>query len=97
MSKRHENEQFIHDIQIFSGKNIDFDEWIAQIEKVSSLTCKPEYVLALANSSGIPYKLISQTPSNTAWSKLKRKLQEVYSLVANKHTHGHRCVKKTAC
>ena len=26
--------------------------------------------------------MISQTPSNTAWSQLKRKLQEVYSLVA---------------
>ena len=33
MSKRHENEHFIRDIQIFDGKNIDFDEWIAQIEK----------------------------------------------------------------
>ena len=49
-SKRHENEQFIHDIQIFIGKNIDFDEWIAQIEKVSNLTGKPEYVLTLAKS-----------------------------------------------
>ena len=26
--------------------------------------------------------MISQTPSNTAWSKLKRRLQKVYSLVA---------------
>ena len=26
--------------------------------------------------------MISQTPNNTAWSKLKRKLQEVYSSVA---------------
>ena len=26
--------------------------------------------------------MFSQTPSNTAWSELKRKLQEVYSLVA---------------
>ena len=26
--------------------------------------------------------MISQNPSNTAWSELKRKLQEVYSLVA---------------
>ena len=81
MSKRHENEQFICDIQIFNGKNIDFDEWIAQLEKVSNLTGKPEYILTLAKSSGTPYKIISHTPSNTAWNKLKRKLQEVYSLV----------------
>ena len=36
MSKRQENEQFIHDIQMFNGKNIAFDECIAQIEKVSN-------------------------------------------------------------
>ena len=57
MSKRHEKEQFICDIQMFNGKNIDFDEWIAQIEKVSNLTAKP--VLALAKSSGTLYKMIS--------------------------------------
>ena len=51
--------------------------------KVSNLTHKPVYILALAKSSGsTPYKMISQTPSNAAWSELKRKLQEVYSLVA---------------
>ena len=33
MSKIHKNEQFIRDIQIFVGKNIDFDEWIAQLKK----------------------------------------------------------------
>ena len=37
MLKRHENEQFICDIPMFNGKNIDFDEWIVQIEKVSKL------------------------------------------------------------
>ena len=82
MSKRHENEQFICDFQMFNGKNMDFDEWIAQIEKVSNLTGKPEYILALAKSSGTPYKMIFQTPSKTAWSELKRKLPEVYSSVA---------------
>ena len=51
-------------------------------EKVSSLTGKPEHILVLAKSSGIPYNMISQTPSSTAWNELKRKLQEVYSLVA---------------
>ena len=82
MSKRHENEQCIHDIQMLNGKSIDFVEWIAQIEKVSNLTGKSEYILTQAKLSGTPYKMISQTPSNTAWNRLKRKLQEVYSLVA---------------
>ena len=68
MSKGNENKQLICDIQMFNGKNIDFDEWITQIEKVSNLTSKPEYVLILAKSSGTPYKIISQTPSNTAWA-----------------------------
>ena len=82
MSKRHENEQFLYDIQMFSVKNKDFYEWIAEIELVSILTGKPEYILTLAKSSGTPYKMLSQSPSNTAWSELKRKLQEVYSLIA---------------
>ena len=56
--------------------------WIVQIEKVYKLMGKPEYILTLAKSSGTPYKIISQTPSNTVWSKLKRRLQEVYSFVA---------------
>ena len=58
MSKRHENEQFIRDIQIFDGKNIDLSEWIAQIKKVAHLTGKSEYLLALAKSSNTPYKMI---------------------------------------
>ena len=64
MSKRHANKQFIHDIQMFNGENIDFDEWMAQIEKVSYLTGKPEYILPLVKSSGTPNKMISHTPSN---------------------------------
>ena len=53
-------------------KNKDFDEWIVQIKKVPNLTGKPEYVLTLAKSSGTHYEMTSQTPSNTAWSELKR-------------------------
>ena len=54
MLKTHENEQFIRDIQIFDSKNIDFDEWIAQIEKVELLNGKPEYLFVLAKSSNTP-------------------------------------------
>ena len=85
MSKRHENEQFIRDIQIFDGINIDFDEWSAQIEKVVLLTGKPKYLLALAKSSNTPYKIISQCPKETPWDDLKCKLQEVYLMVAMKY------------
>ena len=65
MSKRHENEQFVRDIQIYDGKNIDFDEWIAQIEKVVLPTGKQEYLLALAKSSNTSYKMISQCSKET--------------------------------
>ena len=82
MSKRHENEQFIRDIQIFDSRNIDFDEWIAQIKKVALLTGKSEYLLALAKSSNTPYKIISQCPKETPWDDMKCKLQEVYLMVA---------------
>ena len=77
MSKRHENEQFIRDIKIFHGKNSEFDEQIAQIEKVAILTGKSEYILALAKSSNTPYKLILQCPCETPCDDLKQKLQEV--------------------
>ena len=49
--------------------------------EASNLTGKPEYVLTLAKSAGTR-KMISQTPSNTVWSEVEKRLQEVYSLVA---------------
>ena len=49
----------------FYGKNIGFEEWITQIEKVALLTGKPEYLLAVAKSSYTPYKMISQCPNET--------------------------------
>ena len=85
MSKRHENEQFIRDIQIFDGKHIDCNKWIAQTEKVVLLTGKPGYLLALAQSSNIPYKMISQCLNETPWDDLKCKLQEVSLMVATEY------------
>ena len=85
--QRHENEQFIRDIQTFDGKNIDFNEWITQIKKIALLTGKPEYMLALAKLSNTPDKMISQYSNETPWDDLKCKLQEVYSMVATEcHT-----------
>ena len=85
MSKRHENKQFIRDIHISDGKNIDFDEWITQIEKVTLLTGKSEYTLVLAKLSNAPYKLISQCSSEMSWDDLKWKIQEVYSMVSTEY------------
>ena len=59
--------------------------WISQIEKVVLLTCKPEYLLALAKLSNTPYKMILQCPNVTPWVDVKHKLQEVYSMVATEY------------
>ena len=78
-------------------KNIDFGEWIVQIEKISKLMGKPEDVLTLAKLSGTSYKMIPQTSSNTVWSELKRRLQEVYSFVAtDRHVATDLLIKQHA-
>ena len=80
---------------MFNGKNIDFDEWIAKIEKVSNMTAKPQ-LLTLAKSLGMPYKMIFQTPSNTAWGELRRKIARSLFLSGKRHECGQRSVKRTA-
>ena len=62
-------------------KNIDFDEWITQIEKVVLLTGKLEYI-SFSQIIKHPIQMISQCPNETPWDDLKCKLQEVYSMVA---------------
>ena len=95
MSKRHENEQFICDIQMFNRKNIDFDEWIALIEKVSNSTGKPEYVLALAKSSGTPYKMIAQISKQHCMEQAKREIARSLFFSGSRCACSHRSVKKT--
>ena len=94
MSKRHENKQFIRDIQIFDSKNINFDECITHIEKVALLTDKSEYTLALAKSSNTPYKMIWQCSSETPCNDLKYKLQEVYSMVVTEYHAATNLLRK---
>ena len=92
--QRHENEQFIRDIQIFDSKNIDSGEWIAQIEKVALLTGKSEYTLALAKSSNTPYKMLLQCPIETPLDDLKCKLQEMHLMVATKYNTATDLLRK---
>ena len=41
---------------MFNGKNIDFDEWIAEIGKVPNLTGKPEYMCTQQNHQALLIK-----------------------------------------
>ena len=75
---------------MFKGKNIEFDVWIAQIEKVSNLTGKPEYILTLAKSSGTPYKMISHKQHSMEQAK-KETTRSLFSS-GNRYACSHRFV-----
>ena len=62
-SSLQENLYFINDIPVFKAKDPQsFDEWLDQIDKVTSLTNKDPYKLALAKSQGSSSKTISSYP-----------------------------------
>ena len=93
MLKRHENEQSIHDIPMFSGKNIDFDEWIVQIEKVSKLMGKPEYVLTLTKSSGTPYQNDLLDSKQYCMEQIKKETARGILLCHSRCTCSHWSIK----
>ena len=67
-----ENQHFISDIPIFKAKDPQsFDEWLAQIDKVASLTNKDPYKLVLAKSQGSFRRAISSFPPSMGWHKIK--------------------------
>ena len=45
----HEYDNFMTDIPIYDGKNMDLASWMLQIEKVALLIYSQEYKLATAN------------------------------------------------
>ena len=95
---QHLHQQTLNQSQLNdTSGNILNNQWIAQIEKVSNLTGQPQGILALAKSSGTPYKIISQTPCNTGWSELKKETERSLFLSSNKHAWSHRSVKKEVC
>ena len=51
MTHRHECDNLMRDIPIYDGKNMELEDWLLQIEKVSSLTHIQEYKLATAKLS----------------------------------------------
>ena len=58
-----ENLHFINDIPIFKAKDLQsFDEWLEQIDKVTSLTNKDPYKLTLTKSQGSFSRTISSYP-----------------------------------
>ena len=48
MTLRHQYDNLIRDIPIYDGKNMEFADWLLQIEKVALLTNSQEYKLTTA-------------------------------------------------
>ena len=71
-------------ISIFNGKNMDLAIWMLQIKKVASLTHSQEYKLATAKSTSTLYKMSKRLGNDLDWHEIKRKLEEMYSLIATK-------------
>ena len=61
-----------------------FDEWLDQIDKVTSLTKNDPYKLALANSQGSFNKIISSYPPTLGWNKIKECLHYKFCSIAAK-------------
>ena len=76
---------FINDIPTFNAKDPQsFDEWLEQIDKVTSLTNKDPYKLTLVKSQGLFSRTIISYPPTLGWNKIKEQLHYNFSSVATK-------------
>ena len=68
---------------MYDGKNDkSFIDWITQVEKIAKLTQCPEVQLAQAKAEGIVYKCMEGMPQSSILDTVKKKLCQVFSLVA---------------
>ena len=89
VTHRHEYENLMRNMPIYDWKNMEPVDWLLQIEKVASLTNSQEYKLATAKSISTSHKMLKILGSNTDWQDIKRKLEEVCSLITTEvHTAG---------
>ena len=73
-SSHQENLQLINYIPVFKAKDLQsFDDWLEQIDKVTSLTNKDPYRLGLAKSQGSFSRTISSYPPTLGWNQIKEK------------------------
>ena len=79
---RHEYDNHMWDISVYDGKNMDFADWLLQIEKVALLANSKEYKLATAKSTSNPYKMLKRLDGGRSWPDIKKRLEEVYSPIA---------------
>ena len=67
MTRQHEYENVMRDINICDGKNIDLADWLLQIEKVAALTNIQEHELVTAKSTETPYKMFKRMGNDLSW------------------------------
>ena len=86
MSSFQEKQHVISDIPIFKAKDPQpFDAWLEQKDKVTSLTNKDPYKLALAKSQGLfSRKINSFFSPSMGWQKIKEHLHYNFGSVVTK-------------
>ena len=80
-SSLQENLHFLNDIHIFKAKHTQsFNEWLEQLDKVTSLTNKDPYRLGIAKSQGSFSRTISSYPPTLGWNKIKNDYTTILAL-----------------
>ena len=79
MTRYHVYNDFMRDITIYDGKNMDLADWLLQIKKVSVLTNSQKYESTTAKSTSTPYKVL-KIRNDLSRQEIKKKLEKVYSL-----------------
>ena len=70
MNHRKKYDSLMWDIPIYDEKNKDLADWLLNIEKVTLLKNNKEYELAMAKSTGSPYKMLKRI----GWPEVGMKL-----------------------
>ena len=66
---------------------IDIADWLLQIEKkMAVLINSQEYELATAKSTSTSYQMLKRLENDLSWQEIKKKLEEVYSILMEVHT-----------
>ena len=82
MTRRHEYDNLMKDNPIYDGTNMELADWQLQIEKLASLPHSQAYKLATTKSTITPNKILKRLGNNLDCHDIKRKLEEVHSLIA---------------
>ena len=63
---------------------MELADWLLQIEKVALLMNSQQYKLATAKSTSTPYEMPKRIGKDRNWHDIKKKLEDMYSLIVMK-------------